>query len=93
MVDSTPPIPGTVSVKFFNNHKDEMSNEVVVQWKNFLDMESGIAGYEVGVGSQPGSQDVSVFKPVSGLNALFEASDVMHDGKYYYFQVKVRPVC
>ena len=70
-----------------------MSNEVIVQWKNFLDQESGVAGYEVGVGSRLGSQDVSVFTPVSGLNALFEGSDMMHDGKHYYFQVKVWSIC
>jgi hypothetical protein len=88
MVDSTPPVPGQVSVHFFNN-AILPSHDVVVQWKDFIDPESGIVGYEVGVGSTSGSQDVSLFTPVSGSNHIFDDVSSMQDGKYYYFQIKV----
>ena len=88
MVDSTPPVPGQVSVYFFHN-AISASHDVVVQWKAFTDPESGIVGYEVGVGSAPGSQDVSVFSPATGSNHMFDDASSMQDGKYYYFQIKV----
>ena len=94
MIDSTPPIPGKITVNFVNdaaqpNRKDKYDTEVVIHWKDFMDLESGIVGYEFGVGSLPGSQDVSNFKPVSGLTALYNGQGNMQDGEQYYFQVKV----
>ena len=88
MVDSTPPVPGQVSVHFFNNAVRD-SHDIALQWKDFVDPESGIVGYEVGVGSAPGSQDVSVFSPATGSNHIFDDDSSMQDGKYYYFQIKV----
>ena len=88
MIDSTPPQPGKVFVKFFNSIQSEEHN-VVVKWDQFLDPESGIRGYEVGVGSYPHSQDASSFKPVAGSAALYDGPQKLTDGKYYYFQIKV----
>ena len=89
MVDATPPDLGKIEVKFFHDEA-EYFHDIVVQWRDFVDLESGVVGYEIGVGSVAGSQDVSEFQTVVGINVIYDGSKSMHDGKYYYFQVKVR---
>ena len=89
IMDSTPPIPGLVSVTFMNCLSSHNGN-ILVEWHGFIDPESGVELYQLGIGSLPLSQDSMAFKIVSGSSYVLQAENVgMEDGKHYYFQIKV----
>ena len=89
MVDASPPTLGTVSIQFLNFLRSG-DEDIMVMWTGFSDLESGIASYEVGIGSSPSSQDVMLFQPAKGEVSLIRTRDFLSDGKTYYFHVKVK---
>ena len=56
----------------------------------FSDIESGIVEQEFGIGSQPLSDDVTAFHPITAdVFALAPSNQQMFDGLTYYATVKV----
>ena len=88
MVDATPPNLGTISVQFVN-YLRSTEEDIMVTWTGFSDPESGIASYEIGIGSSNTNQDVMLFEAAQGEVSLIKAKELLSDGKVYYFHVKV----
>ena len=83
LIDSTRPTGGQVFVF-------EYEGQLVIEWKDFEDNESGIKHYEFGVGTYSSGQDVMPFHTVttSGYTSIDDMTP-FQDGKQYYFQIKV----
>jgi hypothetical protein len=60
-----------------------------VQWEGFLDVESGIKEFYLGVGSTNTSTDILDFISVDREFAEIKQLDSMVDGYQYYFILKV----
>ena len=88
MVDTSPPQPGSVSV-YMMQEQLATAEDIIVQWAQFQDRESGIRSYELGIGSHEYSQDVYSFRPVSGFMTFVDGKDIMADGRKYFVQIKV----
>ena len=84
LIDSTRPTGGQVYVF-------EYDGQIVIEWKDFEDKESGIEHYEIGVGTYSSGQDVMPFHNI-GSSTYTSINDMSayQDGKEYYFQIKVR---
>ena len=87
ILDKTPPESGMV---FDGDEylKDKIyqssSEEISVSWKGFQDKESGIARYEICVGSKTGLCDVSAFKKYGLVTkAVINAVNLTHNETYY----------
>eukprot|EP00961_Rhodomonas_salina_P234523 3169559-Rhodomonas_salina.1 len=60
-VDLTPPSADAVQITVAENSASYGHIAISLQWDGFQDPESGIASFSVGVGSRPGTDDVSNF--------------------------------
>ena len=88
MVDSSPPLPGSVSV-YTMQEQLATTEDIIVQWTDFQDRESGILSYELGIGTHENNQDVYPFQAISGYTAFVDGKGRLSDGKSYFVQVKV----
>lgn len=91
--DKTPPTHGDVYVGYYLNHKSYVKpSRLLVQCIGFLDHESGIEKFEIGVGSTKESADVFPLFDHHYTNTPIEvpAHNILFDGHVYYIIVVVR---
>lgn len=65
------------------------TKDLSVNWEGFLDEESGVKEFYMGVGSTNTSTDILDFISVDGEFAEIKHSDSMVDGYQYYVILKV----
>ena len=98
-VDSSPPVRGTVrflldrAIVPFSNFSDvvkcqESESEVHLMWESFVDDQSSVAKYEVGVGTVSGSGDIYPFTSVGSLTATSIRRLFMPHGSTIYASVR-----
>jgi len=89
ILDSTPPIPGTVSDGFGEDIGTTSSNSWLAgnfsEWK---DDESGIMEYEYSIGSQPGWTDIVSWQKIGNKTYALATGLQLIGGKTYYFNIK-----
>ncbi|XP_046570853.1 uncharacterized protein LOC124279103 [Haliotis rubra] len=95
-VDVTPPSGGRVFLGGLNSPAFQIStSEIEVFWDGFLDVEeegssphpSGIAYYEVALGSHPGGEDVAAARRQGLVNHVILNGLQLHDGHTIYASV------
>ncbi|XP_019642103.1 PREDICTED: uncharacterized protein LOC109483513 [Branchiostoma belcheri] len=89
IVDTTPPIPGTVhDGETYNRDRDYQADgtRVCTSWKDFHDEESGIGFYWWGVGTEIGTVDTLPFRelPHTQHAACAELNQTLQHGVTYY---------
>ncbi|XP_060596420.1 uncharacterized protein LOC132750448 [Ruditapes philippinarum] len=91
IIDATPPVLGTVyDGPLFKEDLQytKYSQQICLNWFNFYDPESGIASYEIGVGTSAGLTDVVELKKLKHTEhnyclTLDENSTLIHNNVYY----------
>ena len=86
-VDSSPPTAGVIQVVSAAMDRHNTNAELIVEWTGFSDADSGIARYEVGIGSEPGYGDFVDFADV-GLRNFLEQSVHIPGGHHYYVSIR-----
>ena len=67
-----------------------MNNAYLIYFRiNTDDYESGISNIELGVGTTDSSDDIISFREYNTTTIQFQSSELMFDGRLYYFIVKV----
>ncbi|XP_046543946.1 uncharacterized protein LOC124254113 [Haliotis rubra] len=95
-VDLTPPTAGTVRIGGLTGMYQVSTTEVEVRWTGFTDVEeqksashwSGIASYQVAIGSVAGGEDVVKFTDVGSVEHVTLHSLNLQAGRTYYASVK-----
>ena len=92
VVDTTPPVPGTVNIEGLLLHQHVLSRrQFRVQWRGFDDPESGLSTVRICVGSVNHSYDVTVMKKYTDSFADVD-DDVFVDGHRYHIKFEVRKI-
>ncbi|XP_071084119.1 uncharacterized protein [Haliotis cracherodii] len=95
-VDLTPPSPGTVHIGGLTGMYQVSTTEVEVKWAGFTDVEeektashwSGIAAYQVAIGSVPSGEDIVKFTDVGSVERATLHSLNLQIGRTYYASIK-----
>ncbi|MBI4777553.1 fibronectin type III domain-containing protein [Candidatus Desantisbacteria bacterium] len=89
ILDSTPPIPGTVSDGFGEDIGTTSSNSWLAgNFSQWQDDESGIIEYEYSIGSQPELADIFPWQKIATKTYALATGLQLIGGKTYYFNVK-----
>lgn len=90
IVDSTPPSSGLVFINHGQKNIAYVSSSVcTVSIQGFKDNESGIAHFEIGLGSNKDANDIEAGLVHISDHFNLQLSDSLHDGHQYYVTVKV----
>lgn len=96
MIDSTPPFIGEIIHMGSSRTSFEEASEqitcthslIAVQWKGFLDKESGVRNFYVCVGNQPGECDIRNYTDVRNSTAYTFHNLTLVQGETYFVSVK-----
>ena len=89
VVDTTPPVPGTVNIEGLLFHQHVLSRrEFRIQWRGFEDPESGLSTVRISVGSVNHSYDVTIMKKYTDSIADIDHQDLV-DGCQYHIRFEV----